>query len=187
MKIKHKWTRRDFLVGLAGVSFVGFAGCKEEFRRSDEVLNLGQLEDLLFERQHVTRASVILFRDDKGWSVQSSRCTYDGCDLTYDPSYSFCSCCKAHFSFAGDVLKGPATRPLPYYELFSDEGFLFVATGKQVDRNYRYTVPKFPELAREFEETRKKKMKSNVPPVLTGEGTKTGGKMFVESERYSYD
>lgn len=66
--------------------------------------------------------------DDKTATALSARCTHHGCKVAYDgPSKTYsCPCHGAQFSAAGDVIKGPARRPLPTLQAKIDGGFVYV-------------------------------------------------------------
>jgi len=47
----------------------------------------------------------------------SKRCTHLGCIVELKGEELVCPCHNAHFTLAGEVISGPAPRPLPKYEV----------------------------------------------------------------------
>jgi Rieske Fe-S protein len=63
---------------------------------------------------------VALFRDEQGTlHAVSSVCTHMGCDVEWNGEAKTwdCPCHGSRFGPAGEVLHGPATRPLPPAEI----------------------------------------------------------------------
>ncbi len=59
---------------------------------------------------------VALYRDAQGnLHAISSICTHQACDVEWNPDEAIwdCPCHGSQFSPMGEVLQGPATRPLP--------------------------------------------------------------------------
>ncbi len=79
----------------------------------------------------ITTTDFILFdRDERCWAL-SRKCTHLGCKLTYleEKDILECPCHQSQFSaVSGTVLKGPAKRPLTFYQV------------KKQDHNPFYTV-----------------------------------------------
>ena len=158
-----------------------FLGCKSRsYNRPPVHINLGEVKTLLFEKQHVADRSVLLYRDDEGWSALSTRSTYSGCDLTYQDQTLLDSCSGSQFSHNGSVLRGPANRPLPWYGLFYQENRLFVDTGKVVDKSYRFTTA---EIEKAIEDARRRIAEDDstrgvkIPKILLGEGDQSSSEI----------
>ncbi len=67
----------------------------------------------------LTKEDFILFTEnDKIWAV-SRRCTHLGCRLNYLEKENIleCPCHHSRFSIHGQVIKGPAEKPLPRYSV----------------------------------------------------------------------
>ncbi len=62
----------------------------------------------------VYRRGVWLVRDDEGWYGLINVCTHLGCSPALDPERKIliCPCHGSRFDLKGNVLKGPADRPL---------------------------------------------------------------------------
>lgn len=89
------------------------------------------------------RRGIWLVRDDRGWYGLINVCTHLGCQPTWDPQKRnlICPCHGSRFDLKGNVLRGPATRPLsrpflwlgPKQEIWAD-------LRRSVDSNFRITL-----------------------------------------------
>lgn len=120
--------RRLFLIGILGsglgslffllkglASFLGAALPQAEPDR----IGLGAWEGLKQnESGPVYRSGVWLVRDERGWYGLVNTCTHLGCHPSLDSARGelACPCHGSRFNLKGQVLKGPADRPLnrPY-------------------------------------------------------------------------
>ncbi len=149
-----KISRRTFVVG--GVSTLGLMACerrvyRREEQQKDVILDLGPVRSLLYTQIHIPIKSVLLFRDIDGWSAISTRCSYNGCDLTYQEPTLFCPCCKSSFSLDGfPYAGGYATVPLPWIEVSYKEGHLYAYPGKVVPKKQRFTTPEIETAIRKL-------------------------------------
>ncbi|MGA7613700.1 MAG: ubiquinol-cytochrome c reductase iron-sulfur subunit [Thermoanaerobaculia bacterium] len=81
----------------------------------------------------VYRAYVI--RQKEGFHALSSVCTHLGCITRYkvDENVIACPCHGSRYSLDGDVIGGPAPRPLPWFQIDLDsKGDIEVDTGVEV-------------------------------------------------------
>jgi len=80
------------------------------------------------------RAYVI--HDPEGFYAMSSICTHLGCITRWqeDEGIIACPCHGSKFTRAGDVITGPAPRPLPRLAIGLEKGELVVDTATVVDR-----------------------------------------------------
>lgn len=169
-------TRRAFVLGtLAWATAFTFAGCKSKrFIRPPGEHDLGEIGSLLFARQHIADRAMLVYRDERGWSCLSTRCTYDGCDLTYQDQNFFCSCCNSHFTHEGRVLTGPAEHPLPYFEMRFKDNHLYALAGNEVAPDYRFTTPEIEaalqRLNVKFREQGISDGSQPIPKILLGSG-----------------
>jgi cytochrome b6-f complex iron-sulfur subunit len=87
---------------------------------------------------------IYVFRDrDKGFAVASAVCTHLGCTVAYFPSDQkfHCPCHGSVFARTGNVIHGPAPRPLQWFEVtMTRDGQLRVDKDKVVPDNYRLMV-----------------------------------------------
>jgi len=86
---------------------------------------------VLTDQDH--RAYVV--RGPDGFRALSSVCTHLGCVTRYQPDQRViaCPCHGSRFSLDGEVLAGPAPRPLPQFQMaLTTEGEIEVDTGIRV-------------------------------------------------------
>ena len=88
---------------------------------------------------HIERARIFLQEDAGGYYALDNVCTHLGCLIHPQPDGSFaCPCHGSRYSASGQVIQGPATRPLPYLELQRDSaGQIVVHRSKQVATTFR--------------------------------------------------
>ena len=182
--LSTRLSRRRFLAGAAFLLLLSAGvGCKKQFRRPHGELDLGEVKELLDPKMHIPEKAMLLFRDDRGWSVLSTRCTEEGCDLTYQDETLFCPCCRSYYDHRGRVISGRAPANLPWYQIRYSDGRLYADPGKIVESGYRFQDP---ELEKDVSEMREKRReagyttKATVPENLTGKGSGDGAPMFRE-------
>jgi cytochrome b6-f complex iron-sulfur subunit len=76
-----------------------------------------------------------IMRFDDGFRAMSSVCTHLGCITRYLPDENVigCPCHGSRFALDGEVLAGPAPRPLPWFEMdVTSRGDIIVDTGVEV-------------------------------------------------------
>lgn len=87
---------------------------------------------------------IYVFRNrEKGFAVASAVCTHLGCTVAYFPSDQkfHCPCHGSVFARDGDVIHGPAPRPLEWFEVtMTRDGQLRVDKDKVVPDSYRLMV-----------------------------------------------
>lgn len=68
-------------------------------------------------KSFLTKEEFIVFHEDEQLWAVSRNCTHLGCRLNYieKEQHLECPCHQSRFSRRGDVLKGPAEKPLPRY------------------------------------------------------------------------
>ena len=68
-------------------------------------------------KSFLTKEEFIVFQKDKQLWAVSRNCTHLGCRLNYieKEQHLECPCHQSRFSTRGDVLRGPAEKPLPRY------------------------------------------------------------------------
>ncbi|HMO17817.1 MAG TPA: Rieske 2Fe-2S domain-containing protein [Oligoflexia bacterium] len=152
-------------------------------------LDLGPVKDLLFTQTHVPTKAVLLFRDINGWVALSTRCTFHGCDLTYQEPVLLCPCCKTPFEIeTGRPYQGhTATRPLPWIEVSYKEGHLYAHPDREVKSDWRFTTPEIEEAVRKLKvQIRDEGISDNIkiPKSLMGKrGLDEERRMFLEEEQ----
>ena len=70
--------------------------------------------------------SVVLFRDGEGVYAISTVCTHLGCIVKCAPEGFSCPCHGSQFAADGAVLKGPAPRALPWFQVADGGGGTYV-------------------------------------------------------------
>lgn len=168
-------SRRSFVRALAGafaLSLVPLSACRRRFVRPGGDLRLGNLEKLLFAEQHIADKAILLRRDKSGWAAMSTRCTYEGCDLTHQDDNLLCHCCHSLFGANGKVIKGPAADALPWYQVYYRDKLLFVNTAKQVSVKERFTTAEIESAIKKLREKLKKEGPQEgvkIPRILLGD------------------
>lgn len=76
--------------------------------------------------------AVAIFRDPDGIYAVSTICTHLGCVVKSNPDGFECPCHGSHFQANGDVVKGPAPRPLPWLKISVASGAITVDEGATV-------------------------------------------------------
>jgi len=179
--------RREFIqtlvLGLSGISLVSCE--RQKYIRPEADLDLGPVKSLLYVKTHVPIKSVLVFRDPDGWHALSTRCTYDGCDLTYQEPVLLCPCCRTRYTMDGVPYQGgKARRNLPWVELSYRDGHLHSNPGKFKNLNWRFTSPEIEEAIRKLRKNVKEEDLDDevtIPKLLEGK-KKEPGMMFLEDD-----
>ena len=147
-------TRRSFLKKvLTGAAVIGAAKLGLDSadagwfggKAIDEWVGIGKLQD--FPDMAKTKVETAFRKPDgkqlKGLKliaerrgeqvfVMSTKCTHVGCEVVLQPDGSFlCPCHKALFNASGAATKGPARKPLPWYETRMEGGEVLVNMSKE--------------------------------------------------------
>jgi len=120
-------------------------GCKKPYQRKPEILDLGPIKEFFFDVQHVQDVACLVYRASTGWAVLSTRCTYEGCELTYQENTLLCPCCRSRYNHAGIKISGKAPLNLPWYAMDIKEKNLVADAGKVVGPEYRFTIPELED------------------------------------------
>ena len=191
-----------FLGILFGVVFFAKTILDPSYDRPAEIIDVGDISFLLDPETHIRDKSILIFFDEKkGWGALSTRSTVNGCDLTYLDTTLFCPCSRTYYYHNGEVAKGDAIHPLPfykvYYERYEKSGtkvykprHLLVNTGEPVNRNERFAPPGILDVVPKIRELNRLKgvgVAMKVPDILKGKGDEEPGQMFVNDENYIVD
>jgi len=103
---------------------------------------VGQPEDLPIGSERLfPKENVFVFRDAEGVYAMSAVCTHLGCTVARTGEGFACPCHGSRFSPSGDVLGGPAPRPLPQLEVTrAADGQLVVLADNEVPAGTRFAV-----------------------------------------------
>jgi cytochrome b6-f complex iron-sulfur subunit len=82
----------------------------------------------------------IVARDEGGLYAMSAKCTHLGCTVSIDGSTLPCACHGSVFDLNGNVMYGPARRPLQHYRLTITNGSVVVDTRAVVSATERTPV-----------------------------------------------
>lgn len=138
-------TRRAFLqaagagaLGLAGVG-TGITAIRylwpEVLFEPDTRFRIGRPDEIPAGTLTVLpKQKIFVVHDAAGFYAMSAVCTHLGCLAQYerDASRILCPCHGSRFSTDGQVVQGPAPRPLPRLLLTVERGVLVVDVGKVV-------------------------------------------------------
>ena len=89
----------------------------------------------------IPEARALLLRDEAGFYALSSSCPHLGCTLGTESSPFECPCHGSRFNRQGQVIRGPAARPLPALELsLTTDGRLVLDGGTSASPDQRLTA-----------------------------------------------
>ncbi len=88
----------------------------------------------------IEEATAWLGRDGGGFFALSAVCPHLGCTVRQDGEQFACPCHGSRFSHLGAVLHGPATSPMKYLAVVTQEGDLFIDPVKIVSPEIRLVV-----------------------------------------------
>ena len=76
----------------------------------------------------VIESGIIIINTGDGYIALSSRCTHQGCEVSYNHGNGNlpCPCHGSIFSTSGSVLNGPASSPLAKYEVTQEGDILSI-------------------------------------------------------------
>jgi Rieske Fe-S protein len=98
-------------------------------------LAIGTLADFRMRTLTWLRAlDLFVVRNEQGFGAFSSRCTHLGCGVQRTTEGFLCPCHGARYDPLGQVISGPARRPLPWYHLWREpDGRIWVDLDRPVD------------------------------------------------------
>jgi cytochrome b6-f complex iron-sulfur subunit len=126
------------LFGQAGGALFKFFKPRNEPGAFGTLVNAGRADE--FEPgtvSHVQKGRFYISRlEDGGFLALWHRCTHLGCTVPWqeDEALFNCPCHSSIFTPVGEVVSGPAPRPMDIFPIEIREGAIFVDTSKPVQR-----------------------------------------------------
>jgi cytochrome b6-f complex iron-sulfur subunit len=145
-----KATRRQFLVGIltlslvgligqAGVALIDFLKPRMQAGTFGSKVSAGQAAEYQpGSVSHVRKGRYYISRlDDGGLLAMWQRCTHLGCTVPWheDEAQFHCPCHNSIYTRTGEVVSGPAPRPLDIFPIEVDNGEVVVDTGHPIQRD----------------------------------------------------
>ncbi len=150
--MKHGLVRRQFLawLGWGGLALSGLLTWLGSLRYlvpnvatgPHTVLKIGRPEEFpIGSKRFLPEVRAYVIRDDAGFHVMSALCTHLGCATNAVDWGYLCPCHGSKFDPWGRVLRGPATRSLPWFKLsLGPDGQLMVDTQQVVPPGTMFQV-----------------------------------------------
>lgn len=149
-KTKKRVNRREFLgmawavslfglLGQAGTALLNFLKPRVEPGAFGAEVAAGQVDE--FEPgtvNHVQKGRFYILRlEDGGMLALWHRCTHLGCTVPWreDEGQFHCPCHSSIFTTVGEVVSGPAPRPLDIFPVTVTDGEIVVDTGNPIQRH----------------------------------------------------
>lgn len=85
---------------------------------------------------HVAAGRFYVTRVDEGFLAMWQRCTHLGCTIPWDEAAGEfrCPCHSTVFNIRGEVISGPAPRPMDLFPVEIRDGEIFVDTSRVIER-----------------------------------------------------
>ncbi len=112
------------IVGCSGLRYVPSKrdGDRLMVRRAD----VGDGTQLLIEDPQLARAVYLHRFADDTYSAVLTRCTHQGCQVEPAGDRLACPCHGSEYRLTGEVLRGPAERPLLRYAVTTDSEHIYI-------------------------------------------------------------
>ena len=147
---KEGVSRRDFL-GLAAfgaaivASIAALAGSlrfvkADVYSEESKKFKIGKIENFpVGTTRKIDDKNVFIFSDNDGLFAISAVCTHLGCIISPSEVGFQCPCHGSQYDQEGNVIGGPAPRPLEWFEINQEvDGTLFIDAGKAVSQGTKY-------------------------------------------------
>jgi cytochrome b6-f complex iron-sulfur subunit len=126
------------LLGQAGVALFGFFKPRTKSGAFGSVVNAGQVDE--FEPgsvSHIFGGRCYITRlEDGGFLALWQRCTHLGCTIPWQEAEEEfnCPCHSSIFNPVGEVISGPAPRPMDLFPIEIVDNEILVNTGEPIQR-----------------------------------------------------
>lgn len=87
---------------------------------AEQLATLKSSTDVLFVRADGAPGTIAVRRQGSGYLALLALCTHRSCELSALPQSYDCPCHGSRFDLSGEVLEGPAERPLPQLPVILD-------------------------------------------------------------------
>ena len=149
VKDEKRLSRRDFLmiatvasmaglIGQAGIAFFNFFKPRSEPGSFGSIVNAGQVDEFLPGTvSHISIGRFYISRlEDGGFLAIFQRCTHLGCSVPWREGEGqfICPCHSSIFTPLGEVVSGPAPRPMDLFEMEIVEAGILVNTSQSIER-----------------------------------------------------
>lgn len=127
------------LFGETGAALLRMAQPKEGAGGFGGIIRAGRVDEFELNTVSYVRAGrFYLARTEDGFLALWQTCTHLGCSVPWqeEAGQFQCPCHASIFSLTGEVVGGPAPRPLDIFPIQVIEGEIFVDTGKPIQRNH---------------------------------------------------
>jgi len=139
-----KWIGAGGLISTLGGLFVGSLRflVPNVLYEPPTLFKVGKPTDFpLGQTTFLEKKRLFIINAEDGFYAISSICTHLGCNIRKAADRFECPCHGSKFSAVGDVVSGPAPRPLQWYRMkLSRTGDLMVDKGDLVDHRFRLKV-----------------------------------------------
>jgi Rieske Fe-S protein len=133
--------RRLFLAYCTSLAVSACASRSHDVQR--EPIELGPLSNFSDDQTYLKLFRVVVYKDSKGFRALKTVCTHQSCALRVQPQGFTCPCHGSRFSQTGEVLTGPARKPLSWHKLsVSKSGQLVYWPAESVDSSWYLSAPK---------------------------------------------
>lgn len=89
-------------------------------------VDVGAHSYALLEHPEISRAIYLHRLSDSNFSAVLTRCTHRGCQVEPAGDRLACPCHGSEYRVTGEVLRGPAERPLSRYRVSADDARIYI-------------------------------------------------------------
>lgn len=111
-------------LGCAGYRYV--TAVEEDDRLVIRRIDVGAESYALVEHPSIPRTVFLHRQPDGTHAAVLTRCTHRGCQVEPAGDRLACPCHGSEYRFTGEVLQGPAERPLQRYKVTADSDYIYI-------------------------------------------------------------